>query len=98
MLPTVSNPEQLITHHQGMAGLLSMPLPKLLTYQDLLGPLQVQTVRTVARILKDCPRLRLTRSTIRFREIDVQPYLDARMVKPGPRRNGIKRTRRPVSA
>jgi hypothetical protein len=74
-----------------------MPIDKLLTYKDLLNRFQVSTVRTVARILNGCPRFKPTRGTVRFREVDVETFIEKRTASAGRRPDGVRRTKRPVS-
>jgi hypothetical protein len=84
-----------------------MPQDKLLTYQDLAGLLQVQSTKTVAKLLKECQRFNPTRNTVRFLERDVWKFIeDARSAKadakpdrsPGAKPDRVKRTKRPDSA
>jgi len=88
-----------------MAGLLPMPPDKHLTYQDLMNPLQVRCAKTVARILRGCPRFNPTHNTVRFLESDVREFIlkhRSRAAKadtsPDAKPDGVKRTKRPVSA
>jgi hypothetical protein len=91
---------------QGMAGLISMPMEALLTYQDLAAKLKCCT-KTVARLLQKCPRFQPTPNTIRFLESDVCKFIrEARSAKvdgkpdrkPEAKPEAVRRTKRPVSA
>ena len=92
-----------------MAGLFPMPMPELLTYQDVATRLKC-CPRTAARILKDCQRFNPTRGTVRFLESTIERFLQANQVtRPNGRPDGkpdrrpdakpdrVRRTKRPVS-
>lgn len=82
-----------------MAGLLYMPLDKLLTYQDLMTKFQVLSAKTVLRILKGCRRFKPTSGTVRFRESDVSKFIEGKSDRsPDTKPDRVKRTKRPVSA
>jgi hypothetical protein len=94
------------SHPQGMAGLSPMPLDNLLTYQDVAAKVRLN-IRTTARLLRGCPRAAPTQRTIRFREEDVRAFIERHWFglwpakadrSPDAKADGVRRTKRPVSA
>ena len=89
-----------------MAGLISMPMEALLTYQDI-APKMGCCVKTVAKKLRNCPRWQPSPKFIRFLESDVakfiregkSPKADGKPDRrPEAKPEAVRRTKRPVSA